>query len=229
MEKNLLKKIIPSYIGTGQVLFGYSVLSMMPGKVPGFISRDHLKRNTEVWKALSPGEGEYIENQHELSKMCFGTAPKSDIAYSGCEVIGVYNLLLSLGERPSFPELIYDFERDGIALKGGFGVSPRAMYSFLKRKYLSAEVFTPSIFEKEDALAENLQDFQNRHRAVLITVFNDKENIMSMVHTMCVEKREEKYVLHNKGNGTESPLYESLFRAVKNSAKNPRLLQIIGI
>jgi len=67
--------------------------------------------------------------------------------YSGCEIFAVYNTVYSLLSHPlmSLPELISRFEKDGMALGGKFGTSPKFFSSGESMPVLSPPGRLPSL------------------------------------------------------------------------------------
>ena len=160
----------------------------------------------------------FIESQSELKDMRFGS---TDMAYAGCEIIAVYNLLKAAGINKELSALIYRFERRGAVLNGRFGTSPYALYRYLKKEGLDA---VRSIRRKDfDKIASECSSF-------IITMYNDSKNIFEQVHTVCVTKDEEgKLVMHNCGR--RDVHYESLEALEKGAGKEgrARIFFIAGI
>ena len=131
-----------------------------------------------------------IERQSELREMSLG---KSTLDYSGCEVIAVYNLLLRYrngGMRVMLPELIEYFEHDGILYAGRFGVSPRAIAEYLRRLGIDTN------FTLDESDFDVLGFFCDHF---ILTVMNDRENIMRQVHTFYISKEGDHFMAHNAG------------------------------
>ena len=59
------------------------------------------------------------------------------ISFCGCEIIATYNALYDLtgNHDINFPEIINEFEKDGIVLSGFFGTAPKAVEDYLIIKY----------------------------------------------------------------------------------------------
>lgn len=150
-----------------------------------------------------------------------------------CEVIAVYNALTSLGQDSDnflqknnktdiinseensildktmgFVELLHYFEKNGIALNGYFGTSPRALIRFFKKHSYTIKVLKGKAI-KEDVL----RDLQAADEgAYILTTFNDKNSLFAMVHTMCITREDNKFVMHNDYAGTKT--YASLEDAI---------------
>lgn len=160
------------------------------------VSRKHRKKNTGLReKRLTQLQGfttkGYIEAQPNWGQIPFGAAAMS---YSGCEIMAVYNALHALGKEmtpPDMAELINTFERKGAVLSGMWGCSPYAVYDyFVMRGYETA--FTCS---RDLPLINQMGE---RFDAVILTAYNDRYDIRSMIHTICVTKDENgHYIMHN--------------------------------
>lgn len=135
--------------------------------------------------------GHFIENQREWGSVRFG---RSTMSYSGCEIIAVYNILLDLGNEISsqnLAEIIGEFERKGAAIRGKWGCAPRSVYQYLVRKGYQAAMITRSDPDTINAIGES-------SRSVIITAYNDKNDIRNMIHTVAVTKDTlGNYILHN--------------------------------
>ena len=167
----------------------------------------------------------YIENQAELSHIPFGTHRKSNMSYSGCEIIAVYNFLLRRGKPADLSKLIQYFELHGASLRGGFGVEPRALYHFLHCRYSSISFSCGKDAEKK--LANTPPD------ACIITVQNDRNDIFQMLHTVCVTKEEAGYVIHNayrrdkNGRWSASEAYPTVAEAATHITGAPRVVAVV--
>ena len=149
-----------------------------------FISKKRQTRNADanrmfLEKSGCVTEDGFIENQHAMKEMPFG---RTDMAYAGCEIIAVYNALLSLGCKRDLPELINIFEKRGSVFGGRFGTSPYALYRYLKKTVGSVSFsFRRKDFERIAA----------ESRVFIITYYNDARDIMQQIHTVCVTKDPE--------------------------------------
>ncbi|MCR5651626.1 MAG: hypothetical protein K6F86_10635 [Lachnospiraceae bacterium] len=150
-----------------------------------FISKKKRSRNRdinieELRTGNLTGKDGFIENQHAMKDLMFG---KTDMAYAGCEIIAVYNALLSLGFPKDLPELISTFEKKGSVLGGRFGTSPYALYRYLSKVFDNVSFsFKRRDFEK---LAQD-------SRVFIITYYNDAKDIMQQIHTVCVTKDKDE-------------------------------------
>ena len=168
---NFFKALIPGLpnsLVVGALRF-FSIFSYIPRKKRIL----HLEDNKDKDK------GEYIEDQNLLKSLPFGS---TDMAYAGCEVIAVYNLLKNLGEYTCLNDLIETFEKKGTVFNGYFGTSPYALYKFLKNRGFDVEF---------SARKRDFDKIAKDSRVFIITFYNDFKNIMNMIHTVCVTKNEE--------------------------------------
>ena len=157
-------------------------------------------KNFENHRQIIKKNGGYIEDQHNYEDMNYG---KKTIAYSGCEIIATYNAIyfLTKDENLSFPEMIDAFEKNGMLLNGEFGTSPHSIEIYLKLKGYN----TNSSCNKEeyDNIGEN-------YDVLIITFYNNKDNIFDMVHTTAVTKDNGKFHIHNNGYNSQKVDYNSI-------------------
>ncbi len=192
----------------------YGIIPKLPNAIVAGALRfmslfDHLSKsrmeenrrlNAERWeeKYAERFRTGYIENQSELKDLKLG---KSDMAYSGCEIIAVYNALQNLKDLASkagdsLPGLISGFEKRGIILNGLFGTAPKALAKFFRKEgYRTVYTTNRKRFE---ALAKESEVF-------ILTVYNDKKNILQEIHTICITKEPDGgYLPHNSMKCRES-------------------------
>lgn len=192
-----------------------------------FISNHRSKRNTEENKhifskhmSINLEVPQFIENQNAYTDMKYG---KSTIQYAGCEVIAVYNALKSLlVDNISFPELISKFEKDGMVLSGLFGTAPRALYDYLVGRGLEAKL----VIDREGFAA-----LEEKYKTFILTFYNDRDNIMKKVHTICITTENGGLIAHNiYGNGSAYGPYKSFeeLQANLNGGKT-KWISMIGI
>ena len=195
IKHRFFRRFIPKYIKNKTVLRVYELMRKIQRISGRSFSVANSRVNEEAYRVheqLINTKKFYIENQSHYVDMFYG---KTTVSYSGCEVIAVFNALRSIDVKRiiPLPKLISDFERDGMVRWGRFGTSPLALRDFLKRQGLETYVTTD---EKEfDAAAENSE-------ALILTIYNDKNDIMKQIHTVCISKSERGYTIHNLyGNG----------------------------
>ena len=159
------------------------------------VSRKHKYKNRIASDRLLGSFGESRQHQGENPRLleeqiyykdiAYG---RSDMAYAGCEIIAVYNALLSMGRPADLPDLINDFERDGMVLSGRFGTAPLAIRDYFKTNGMSVEtVFDPDSYE-ETARNSDVS---------ILTLYNDGRSIFHKIHTICITRSDRGYVAHN--------------------------------
>lgn len=191
-----VKAFIPNKISNTTVLRFMEILR----KIQVFAWRvrkkcnKRLDVNREYWEKKE--RSKYIESQNEYTEMMFGN---STMSYSGCEIIAVYNAIQYLSQFKEYlknidlPDLILEFEKNGMLLSGWFGTSPISIYRYIKKLGLDINVsIDEDCFEEIAEIAD----------VCILTMYNDRMNIMSKVHTICITKENNKYIAHNTyGNG----------------------------
>lgn len=227
------KAYIPKYISNKTVLKVYNLLSRI-SKVSPKIRKKNREINSRV---LAEGNifkaGHFIENQNDWGDIQFGSGRHHNMRYSGCEIIAVYNALLDLGKELSLEdmaELIGAFEQKGAALKGEFGVTPYAIKDYLKNSgyHVSA---TSSTDEK------SICELGKKSHTVIATVYNNKDNIMEEIHTVCITKKDGVFAVHNdytkdgkKPAGyRERGGYGTLQEAIDSIGRASKSIYVIGI
>lgn len=181
--------------------------------------RDHYKKNEEYFSS-NTAEG-FIENQKDLKEVLFG---KKNLAFSGCEIIAVYNALLNLGRVSdySLPKLISGFEKDGMIFGGRFGTSPKALLDFFLKNGYKCDF---SRNESEIRRIEPLYD------TFILTIYNDKDNIKRQIHTINVNREMSGLIAHNVyGNGAPMgpfPSVEVMLGSINKGRS--KLICIFGI
>ena len=185
---------------------------------------------------LQNNRSAYIENQNEWSEIIYGAGPHHNMKYSGCEIIATFNALRAVGAladcdaAESMAGLIRYYEANGAALLGEFGVSPKAIETYFVR-----HGFSVASTEKDDN--KDLDTVDSKSQVLIVTVYNDVNDITKQVHTVCITKDAVKgYVLHNAyrkdehGVYRESIPYTTLKEAINHiSGYEPKLIYLIGI
>lgn len=233
-ENKFWASFIPKHVSNRIVLSVYQIFTWIP--VPQKIREKNYHSNLErlnnadwdFWTLPTA----FIENQSEWDQILFGTGPHHNMKYSGCEIMAVYNarkVLTGTGSPESMAELIREFEAGGAALKGEFGVSPRAIETYFKK-----HGFLVAAANKGDA--ESLKKVDDQSKVLIATVYNDVNDITRQVHTVCITKEGNGYVLHNayrrdkNGKYTASAPYAALSDAIGGiSGYDTKLLYLIGI
>ena len=178
------------------------------------------------------GKGFYIECQKDMNELLYGIelGKKWDKLVLGreelrarsnaCEVIAVYNAMAYLegGYSPvEFPDLLRDFEGNGTALLGNWGVSPSYVKVYLNTHgYSTTSVSGPSL----EMDGKGYDIIQNQYSVYIFSSWNSDETIMEGVHTMAITKEKNgKFYVHNSGKSDPSG-YNSLKSAILSYHKN---------
>ena len=232
--KHFLVSFIPRHVGNSVVLKVYHLLTLIP--VPQKIRKKNHDHNATwlkdaKWDFLTV-PSVYIENQNEWGEILFGWGSHHNMKYSGCEIIATFNALKALGKAvsPDFmAELIGEYEKHGAALWGEFGVSPPAVCAYLKKYGFSV------VTAKKDN-DKSLDMADSRCRVFIVTVYNDAKDITAQIHTICITKEENKYILHNayrrnqKGDYVASISYATLKEAIAHiSGQEVKMIYLIGV
>ncbi len=233
MPKNikLYERLIPSFVPNVIALALFSIIAFFSGPVKNRIRELHFEENTRLLAERSDElfKGKrHIENQADWSEVRFGSHKKSNMSYSGCEIIATYNALHSLSDDDfGMPALIRYFEQKGIALKGGFGITPAAAIKFFRRRGYEVKRITTRNKEAIDLLGGQYQTF-------IVTFYWNVDNIKDQLHTVNISKEPDGFYIHNnycKGEGgfTRQGAYKSLGEAVQKLGKKTVPMVVIGI
>ena len=169
------------------------------------IATDRLLGSFGEGKRPDPDGIGLLEKQNSYGDIAYG---RSDMAYAGCEIIAVYNALLSLGRRADLQELIRDFEQDGMVLSGRFGTAPLAIRDHLVRRGM--KVRTTLDPEEYDELAADSD-------VSILTLYNDSRSIFQKIHTICITHGDRGYTAHNTyGDGMLIGPYPSISELVSH-------------
>jgi hypothetical protein len=233
--KKFMLSFIPQHISNKAVLHFLD----MSGKISGiFMSRRKIEDNLKYNRMLITEKngyaeaGRYIENQPQWKMVAFGSRRHSNMSYSGCEIIAVYNAIIALGTEMSadtMPELISHFEKHGAVFSGTFGTSPLALY-----RYFASENYDVWATDKSDTA--KLNEIGVKYSVFLTSFYNDKYNIKSMIHTVCITKDTSgKYTAHNAykkdcaGIYICTAAYDTFSDVLNNLGNNPKIIYTIGI
>ena len=133
----------------------------------------------------------YIEDQRNWKDIRFGW---KNMAYSGCEILAVYNAMFWLQKRFGSEALLSDisyFEKHGALLQGVFGTSPYAIRQYFLEKGYQVKMLT------KDQKFE-IQRIASCEDVFILTAFNQGYNLFKQIHTVCITKEESgKYHVHN--------------------------------
>ena len=197
--KNYFKAFIPQKASNELTLNFFETLRKTAShNFPGNLEKN-IKNFAHHKKEIEKNNG-YIENQEDYKDMYYGN---KTIDFCGCEIIATYNAIYDLtgNHSISFPIMIDSFEKDGIVLSGFFGTAPRAIEDYLKKKGFNTISSTKK--EEYDKIGEMCDAF-------IFTMFNDKNNIFNMVHTINITKKDGKFYIHNNGNKCHLVQYKSI-------------------
>lgn len=187
-------------------------------------SQRHLISNKDSFfqhiDTISRNKG-YIEDQNSYTDMIYG---KATMQYSGCEIFAVYNAVYSLLGYPvmDLPEMICCFENDGMALSGKFGTAPKAI-----RDFLNNHGFQTSFTTKE----KDFDILASEYPSLILTMYNDGNDIRKEVHTVHISKNNGSYTAHNVYcNGTVVGPYPILSELIRNINRGrAKGIALIGI
>lgn len=242
--KQLVLGYIPHTVSNETVILVMDYLSRRSAISNKVIKRHEKDNLNQIAEVYSPGD--YIENQMAWEKIKYGN---KDMAYSGCEIIAVINALHSMGKDLSekdVAKLISGFEGNGAVLNGTWGTSPLALVDYLQKNTKYNINYTAS-----DEYGE-IEEIGKNSDTIIVTLYNDKDDISQEVHTINIEKRIDdkgnvKFVGHNTGyyddvngnnNGKPDPNewipsieYSSLEAAIRDAShiNNSSPIMVIGI
>ena len=164
---------------------------------------NNLERNIASFKNHIPTiekNNGYIEDQHNYSDMFYGN---KTLSYCGCEIISAFNALYDLtGDKNiNLPMMINDFEKDGIVLSGQFGTSPKAIENYFTKN--GFKTLSSCHLKDYDEIGEKCD-------ALILTLYNDRDNIFNMVHSINITKKDGQFYIHNNGGKYKSEVYKSI-------------------
>lgn len=213
--KHRIAEWIPTHIPPRIVVFFYG-LSEKLTVIKKSIRSEH-RRNNEAALANegSPLRGGFIENQREWKNIRFG---KADMAFSGCEVMALYNVLyaLGIGSGAAFiSDLIEEFEKSGAALGGRIGSSPASIRRHLKKHGINSRIVW-----KEDNIPDDTD-------IAIVTVYNNKKTLYSQIHTITFTREENGFTAHNAYS--RQRFYPGLKEAIHGVGSDPKMICAILI
>lgn len=125
--------------------------------------------------------------------MKFGSKENVNMSTSGCGVMATYNALLALGEDVSsqtMVEMISEFEKEALG-GGAYGVSPGAVYDYFDERGYEVH----KTYSTDPEVVNSLGEYSD---TIIVTAYNNKNDITEMVHNVSITKNEEgKYEIHN--------------------------------
>jgi hypothetical protein len=233
--KRFIYSFIPQYVPNRIVIYTLELLRIV--STP-FMTRKKIDKNKlhNIGEISKPNceiiLGKFIENQARLGSISFGNGKQTNMSYSGCEVIAVYNAQLAMGKDVSgdfLINLISYFEKKGSVLNGEFGTSPIALYRYFKKNnYNTLIQYSPNP-NKINSMGKSYETF-------IATFYNDKFNISKMIHTVCITKNKNgeftahnAYIKNQNGNYTNSSPIVTLTETINQLGTNPKIICMIGI
>lgn len=233
--KKFIKAFIPKYISNRIVVFIYNILKISTNHINKKVIEENARYNKSellTGKYMSLDRTEFIENQKEWKKIKFGQGKRTNMEYSGCGIIAVYNALVALRMSPDIDTmvgLISRFELDGAVMNGRFGISPMAIKKFFVKEGYDVDMVTTKSKEKIDSIGEE-------NKVFIATIYNDKTDISEMLHTVCITKdSKNKYIVHNCSYWNEnrymakSKNYTKLSNAIADIKRASSAVAVIGI
>ena len=165
------KAIVPQVVDNEVVFFAFHMMR----EHTNWISEEKIEENAlENRNAFTNGiriitDNSFIENQSEWGDIQFGDGENTNMRYSGCGIIATYNALVELGRKPTaetMVKLISEFERDGAAMNGEFGVAPSAVYDYFEREGYQVKMITSTDIDKINEIGEESE-------VIIATVYNN--------------------------------------------------------
>lgn len=180
-------------------------------------NEEKFKRHTE---SIQKNHG-YIEDQNNYEDMKYG---KVTMKYAGCEIFATYNAVFSLTGKHemSLAQMIFDYEKDGAVLSGRFGTSPKAISDYLTRLGFITYFSTDE---------EEFDKIGREYDSLILTMYNDRNDIRKEVHTINISKDFEMYTAHNVYcNGNVVGPYVCVSEVIKNiNGGKAKGISLIGI
>ncbi len=194
----------------------------LTGLINRLLSAAHKKiieRNYENNKGTSLTlRNGFIEDQEEESGLLYGSG---SFTRSGCGTAAVYNALVSLGIPVPLHEIIRYFEKYGASIFAYFGTSPQSAVRFLRR--VGLEPRTASTRKGFWKLAETSD-------ILIFTILNNRKNIRGMLHTMCMEKKNNSLLVHNSHGRAETyGSYEEMMQSLGEGNGKASGVYMIGL
>ncbi|MDO4490673.1 MAG: hypothetical protein Q4B85_06385 [Lachnospiraceae bacterium] len=214
-----LRSFIPRFVDDRVLLWFYDLIRWVRLPLQTADSA-RLEQNRAAYLQHLPSirkAGGYVEDQQNYGDMTYGRTLLKD---TGCEILAVYNALNTLDSSscPSLPDMILDFEADGMVLSGRFGTSPRALLRYLIKKGYCAELITDS--SCFDTLGQ-------RYSSLILTLYNNREDITEEIHTIHISRSPQGFTAHNASSQGPVPTVSQLIR-MQNHGKG-RGICLIGI
>lgn len=181
--------LIPNKVNNETVVSAFEILR----RQQKLLKKDftaHRKKNEESFAkhlaVLEKNKG-YVEDQNSYTDMAYGD---STMQYSGCEVFATFNALRNIAGKTvmSLSKMISEYEKDGMVLSGKFGTSPKAIRDFLEKNGYRTE------FCMDETLFDEVG---KRSDSLILTMYNDRDDISKQVHTINISKEDGRFTAHN--------------------------------
>ena len=197
--KDRLAAFVPCYIPNRLVVGVMGLLQIMRKTSKAKVKENCIQNSSVLEEQANVAEKEaffcpssFIENQRKWGRVRFGR--QYTMAYGGCEIIAVYNALLSLGKELSgseLAELIGHFERKGAVWGGMWGVAPQSVKPYFKK--LGYEV--KKTWSRREKPVNRLGEESD---TLIVTFYNNGGDVFDGIHTVNISKDEEgKFHVHN--------------------------------
>ena len=221
--KAFFRAFIPKHISNRVVVDIYDFLRVIQHLNPINYTR-HEQENVDLFKnhrEVIKRDNGFVEDQCNYTDMKYG---KVNMRFSGCEIFATYNAMYSIhGHNPiTLPEMITEYEKNGMVLSGFFGTSPKAIM-----KYLNGHGYVTK-FSMKDSEYDRIAD---EYETAILTIYNDGLDIMKAVHTVNVSKHNGKYLAHNVNcNGKVQGPFDSISDMMtKINHGKSKAISLIGV
>lgn len=226
LRNEMFKKVcalIPNQVDNKLVVNAFEIMR----KEQKLLRKDfseNIKKNIENFKkheeTIKKHKG-YVEDQNNYTDMSYG---ESTMQYSGCEIFATYNAIFNIMGKNimSLADIISHYEKDGMVLSGKFGTAPKAISDFLDKQGFKTTLTT---IEKE------FDELGKKSASLILTMYNDKDDISKEVHTVNISKDNGKFTAHNVYcNGKAVGPYASVSEVLKNiNGGKAKGISLIGI
>ena len=184
---------------------------------------EHLATNKKAFpnhsKTIKLNKG-FIEDQGNYKDMVYGLMKFSG---NGCELISIYNALYELTKQEDIdlPGIIEMHEKDGMVLQGLFGTSMKAIEEYFMKNGFKT---------RSSSKKENYENIAKESDVLILTIYNNIDDITDQVHTVCITKKAGKYYVHNNGVNSANIAYDSITDVlVKINHGHAKDIFLIGI
>ncbi len=214
---------IPGKINNATVISAFEVMRKQQRLLKKDFTEQIKKNKAAVEKHaadIKKNKG-FIEDQNKWTDTTYG---ESTMQYSGCEIFATFNAIWSILGKSimSLPEMISEYEKDGMVLSGKFGTSPKAISDFLEKHNFKTELCTDE---------KDFDEVGKRSESLILTMYNDRDDISQEVHTINISKKDKKYIAHNVYcNGKVLGPFDSVSETIRNINKGKaKGISLIGI